>query len=298
MLTKLLYFFSFYQATNQDFSPAIQELEELPNSLNNYYQSASEQSQNYAVPTREHDCQNGYVNDQVFCPRVQSHEYAIPYKYEYPDVRTGNRGYSSLSRPPLDENESENNKYTSLIKAQGTSNEEIGTNVNTDEMQFVGEVDGNYTPLVRPPLKDNDPPRYTSLLINGQTSSDADPRDSVDKAEGSSYVNEIDDNYTPLARPLLSDNETEAYQPLIKGQKLSEEFQAGDAGRKEVESRVSYVDVVDDDYTPLARPLLSGNETEAPRYQPLIKNQNTSEAAGAAKSKEEVDELPYVDINE
>jgi hypothetical protein len=136
----------------------------------------------------------GYVierpNDPPYELPHSAHEYEYPdlsqsHQYEYPsinkkadiagrtDISTDGDGYSALIRPPLNRNESENGGYTSLIKGQQTS-ENSGTAGKEDDAgdrsSYVVPNDGNYTPLVRTPLKDNESetPRYEHLLTNGQ----------------------------------------------------------------------------------------------------------------------------------
>jgi hypothetical protein len=128
--------------------------------------------------------------------------------------------------------------------------------------------DSGYTSLVRPPNESEDN-GYTSLIgaLGGKGDTDGIPNDD----------DVIDGHYTSLARRPLNDDETEAprYQPLMKNQKTSEE--GGVTGTKDEAEELSCVDVINDDYTPLARRPSKDDEMEAPRYQHLIKDKNTSE---------------------
>ena len=55
-----------------------------------------------------------------------------------------------------------------MIKSEGMSNQEIGvrgTEMNTDEMLYANVTDDDYTPLARPPLKDEtETPLYQALI--------------------------------------------------------------------------------------------------------------------------------------
>ncbi len=154
-------------------------------------QPAPRQPQLYSIPIsipkREHEHQNDHANDrrpdvQPQSPKYelpQSHKYQYPdqppnHEYEYPDVRVVNGGYSALVRPPLNKNESENSGYTSLINCQKTREEAsvTGRKNEADRLLYVDAIDGDYTQLVRQPLKDNEneAPRYQPLLNNGQRS--------------------------------------------------------------------------------------------------------------------------------
>ncbi len=134
-------------------------------------------------------------------------------------------------------------------------------------------VDGGYSPLVRPPLSkyESENSGYTSL-INGQVSKKASVTGSKDQADRLLYVDVMDDNYTPLVRQPLKDNEAPCYQSLVNyGQKTREEASATE---RNDEGNGLYDDVIDmnGDYTPLARPPLKDNENEVPRYEPLLNN--------------------------
>ena len=135
-----------------------------------------------------------------------------------------------------------------------------------------------YSPLVRPPLSkyESENSGYTSL-INGQVSKEASATGRKDKADQLLYVDVMDDNYTPLVRQPLKDNEAPCYQSLVNyGRKIREEASATE--RKD-EGNGLYDDVMDmdGDYTPLARPPLKDNENEVPRYEPLLNNGQGSE---------------------
>ena len=288
-LSQSLYLY-FYQATNPDISPAIssEDSVKFTNHLNSHY----------ALPVLDYDRPNGNVDDRAFVVRLQSpgyerpisHKYEYPenwqgHQYEYPSLgyehvnateKTEDSGYTPLMRLPWNKYESQNGGYTSLIEGEGTvdqGKEAIGTEVNTNGMQYVGVTDGSYTPLARRPLKaaETEVPRYQPLMKDWSTSEEnVDIEKKDEAADGLPYVEVIDNDYTPLARRPLKDFETEAqrYQALIKDQKGSKEI--GGTGKIE-EDGLPYVDVIGDDYTPLTRQPLEDYETEAPRYQPLIK---------------------------
>ncbi len=138
-------------------------------------------------------------------------------------------GYSPLVRPPLSKYESENSGYTSLINGQ-VSKEASATERNdqADRLLYVDVMDGDYTPLVRQPLKDNEAPCYQSLVNNGRkTSEEASATERNDEGNGL-YDDVIDMNgdYTPLARPPLQDNENEVprYEPLLNNGQGSDEM--------------------------------------------------------------------------
>ena len=138
-------------------------------------------------------------------------------------------GYSPLVRPPLSKYESENSGYTSLINGQ-VSREASATERNdqADRLLYVDTMDGDYTPLVRQPLKENEAPCYQSLVKNGRkTSEEASATERKDAGNGL-YEDVIDMNsdYTPLARPPLKDNENEVprYEPLLNNGQGSEEM--------------------------------------------------------------------------
>ena len=139
-------------------------------------------------------------------------------------------------------------------------------------------MDGGYSPLVRPPLSkyESENSGYTSL-INGQVSREASATERKDQADRLLYVDVMDDDYTPLVRQPLKDNEAPCYQSLVNyDEKTSEEASA--TGRKD-QGNGLYDDVIDmnGDYTPLARPPLKDNENEVPRYEPLLNNGQGSE---------------------
>ena len=80
--------------------------------------------------------------------------------------------YTPLVKPSLKNNESENSCYTSLINNAKTSKKADTTakKNDTDRLSYFDAMDGHYTPLIRPQLKDNEreAPRYEPLLKNGQ----------------------------------------------------------------------------------------------------------------------------------
>ncbi len=136
------------------------------------------------IPKREHEHHNDHANDSRSDVQPQSAKYELPqshkyedpdqppnHQYEYPDVRVVNGGYSALVRPPLNKSESENSGYTSLINGQ-ISREANATERKdqADRLLYVDLIDGDYTALVRLPLKDNEVPRYQPLLNNSQRS--------------------------------------------------------------------------------------------------------------------------------
>ncbi len=138
-------------------------------------------------------------------------------------------GYSPLARPPLSKYESENSGYTSLINSQ-VSREASATEKNdqADRVLYVNTKDGDYTSLVRQPLKDNEAPCYQSLVkIGRKTSEEASATERKDEGNGL-YEDVIDMNgdYTPLARPPLKDNENEVprYEPLLNNGQGTEEM--------------------------------------------------------------------------
>jgi hypothetical protein len=138
-------------------------------------------------------------------------------------------GYSPLVRRPVSKYEHENSGYTSLINGQ-VSREASATERKdqADRLLYVDVMDGDYTPLVRQPLKDNEAPCYQSLVNNGRkTSEEASATERKDEGNGL-YDDVIDMNgdYTPLARPPLKDNENEVprYEPLLNNGQGSEEM--------------------------------------------------------------------------
>ena len=141
-------------------------------------------------------------------------------------------------------------------------------------------VNGGYSPLVRPPLSRNESENsgYTSLINGQKTSEKAGATGKKNEADTLLYVGVIDDEYTPLVRSPLKDNEYDSprYEtPLNNGNKTSEEASA--TGRKDEGDGLYEVMDMNNDYTRLARPPLKDNENEVPRYEPLLNNGQGSE---------------------
>ena len=162
----------------------------------------------------------------------QSHQYEYPsFKNTKPDIMgekdvcVEELGYSPLVRPPLKNSKSENSGYTFLIKDKKGSKKvsNMATKDEADGLSCVEALDAHYTPLVRPPLKNNESENscYTSLIKNAKTSKKADTTAKKNDADGLSYFDAMDGHYTPLVRPPLKDNEREAprYEPLLKNGK-------------------------------------------------------------------------------
>ena len=188
-------------------------MEERVNSSNILRHSASREPEDYVVPMREHDYQNGFVNVNGQ-ERIQSPQYQRPtnHGYEHPENRQsqpyeypflGNEqtnvtenaedsGYAQLIRQLRNRNESEDSGYTSLIKAEGTIDQEIGAmgiKGNEDGKQDDDNViDGHYTPLARRRLTEAQ--RYQSLIKdqNGKENSKVGVTGTREEAEGLSYV--------------------------------------------------------------------------------------------------------------
>ena len=80
--------------------------------------------------------------------------------------------YTPLVRLPLKNNDREDSCYTSLNKHEKTSTivDTTAKKNDADELSCFDAMNGYYTPLVRPPLKDNEreAPRYEPLLKNGK----------------------------------------------------------------------------------------------------------------------------------
>ncbi len=317
ILTKCLYISRFlYQVTEENTSPVVQELSEYAIPSNDS-QPAPRQPQHHSIPNRDHEYKNdrtsGAQPQSPNCELPQNREYEYPeqlpnHQYDYPDVRVVDGVYPPIVRPPLGKNESENSGNTSLINGQ--INREASATERKDQadrLLCVDVMDGDYTPLVRQPLKDNEAPCYQSLVNNGkETSEEASATERKDQADRLPYVDVMDGDYTPLVKQPLKDNEAPCYQSLVNnGRKTSEEASA--AERKD-QGNGLYDDVIDmnADYTPLARPPLKDNENEVPRYEPLLNNgqgseemnngKETSEEASATERKDQADRLPYVDV--
>ena len=178
----------------------------------------------------------------------QSPEYEVPtsHQYEYPDL-----------------SQSHQYEYPSLKS----------TEAETKEKTDVCAQDGAYSPLIRSPLNKNESENggYTSLIKTEKATDKVGSTEKNDEADGLSYGEATNGDYTPLVRPPLKDNESEdgCYTPLIKNDKTSEK--AVPTAEKNKEDQLPYVDAIDDgDYTPLAK--LKDNESKAPLYQPLLKN--------------------------
>ena len=70
-------------------------------------------------------------------------------------------GYSPLVRRPVSKYEHENSGYTSHIIGQvSKEGSATGRKDQADPLLYVEVMDGDYTALVRQPLKDNEAPRY------------------------------------------------------------------------------------------------------------------------------------------
>ena len=168
-----------------------QELSEFPNSSNTNSQTAPRQPQHSSIPKRELKYQNDDANDLTSqCLKYElpeSHKYECPmelqsHEYEYPSFgnekanKTGKYTgeYTPLVRPPLKDNEYEDPRYQPLLNYSKKTSEEASATERKDEgdglYDDVMDMNGDYTPLTRPPLKDNENevPRYEPLLNNGQ----------------------------------------------------------------------------------------------------------------------------------
>ncbi len=136
--------------------------------------------------------------------------------------------YTPLVRQPLKDNEAP--RYEPLLNNGKETSEKASATERknqADRLLYVHVMDGNYTPLVRQPLKDNEAPCYQSLVNNGgKTSEEASATER--QGEGGLYddVINMNGNYTPLTRSPLKDNENEVprYQPLLKNDEGSEEM--------------------------------------------------------------------------
>ena len=200
-------------------------------------QPAPRQPQEHSIPDRDHEYQNDGTSGlpphspKYELPQNRKYEYPeqLPnHHYEYPDVRVVDGLYSPLVRPPLGKNGSESNGYTSLINGQVSKEASAtGRKDQADRLLYVDAMDGDYTPLVRPPLKNNEAPRYQPLLnYSKKTSEEASATGRKDEGNGLyDDVIDINGDYTPLARPPLKDNENEVprYEPLLNNGKGSEE---------------------------------------------------------------------------
>ena len=151
----------------------VKRLEESANPSNSDFQPASRQIQVHGILTQGLDNQNDHVNDRTFGELAQDSQYELTdghqyecvdqlhenHQYEYPflgdkkadTTRTAvcakDNGYSPLARPSLNENETENGGYTSLIKDEKAS-EKGGTTAKngTDGLSYVDIIYSHYTP--------------------------------------------------------------------------------------------------------------------------------------------------------
>ena len=132
-------------------------------------------------------------------PEMPQYELSPNYQYEYPDQSQSNQyeypsfkntkpdimgekdvcveelEYSPLVRSPSKNSKSENSGCTSLIKDQKGSKKvsNMATKDEADGLSCVEALDAHYTPLVRPPLKNNESENsyYTSLIKNAKQES-------------------------------------------------------------------------------------------------------------------------------
>ena len=200
--------------------------------------------------TSSSDGSGGYViqpdtEDTHAPPQSPNYEVPTSHQYEYPD-----------------QSQSHQYEYPSLKT----------TEAETKEKTDVCTQDGAYSPLIRSPLNKNESENggYTSLNKTEKATDKVGSTDKNDEADGLSYGEETNGDYTPLVRPLSKDKEIEdgCYTPLIKNNKISEK--AVPTAEKDKEDELPYVDPIDGDYTPLAK--LKDNESKVPLYQPLLKN--------------------------
>jgi hypothetical protein len=239
-----------YQVTDENSSPVVEELAESANPPNNNSQPTPNQSQLYAIPKPRHEYEYVYANDRTFALQPQSPKYEIPQSptYEYPERPQSHQyEYPSLGKP--------------IIK-KTTQREADTTGIYTD----TGVMDSGYSPLVRPPVNNNESgdTGYTHLN-NFQTGKEAGATERTDKPDG--LLNAMDGEYTPLVRPSLK-NKCEDSSHQINGQKTSDE--GGASGGKNEADELLYVAAMDSQYTALARPPLKNSKSEAPGYAPLI----------------------------
>ncbi len=177
-----------------------QELSEFPNSSKNNSQTAPRQPQHSSIPKRELKYQNDDANDLT----SQYPKYELPESHKY---------------ECSEELQSHEYEYPSF------GNEKANKTGKTDVPVM---DDGEYTPLVRQPLKDNEAPCYQSLVNNGKkTREEASATERKD--EGDEFYDDVMDmngDYTPLARQPLKDNENEVprYEPLLNNGQGSEEI--------------------------------------------------------------------------
>ena len=196
------------------------------------------QPQHQSIPDRDHeyqnDCKSGVQPKTPEYELPQSHKCEYPEQlpndqYDYPDVRMVDGGSSPLVRPLVSTTESENSGYTSLINGQISKEASAtGRKDQADRLLYVDVMDGDYTPLVRQPLKDNEAPCYQPLVKNGRkTSEEASATERNDEGNGfTDDVMNMNGDYTPLTRPPLKDNENEVprYEPLLNNGQGSEEI--------------------------------------------------------------------------
>ena len=147
--------------------------------------------QHNSIPDRDYE----YQNDRTSGVQPQSPKYELPqnrkyeypeqlpnHQYEYPDIRVVDGGYSPLVRPPLSKYESENSGYTSLINGQVSKEvSATGRKDQADRLLYVDVIDGDYTPLVRQPLKDKAPCYQPLLNYSKKTSEEASATERKDE---------------------------------------------------------------------------------------------------------------------
>ncbi len=164
-------------------------------------QPAPRQPQHQSIPDRKQEYQNDRTSGvQPKTPKYelpQSHTYEYPeqlphHQYEYPDIRVVNGVYFPLVRPPLGKYESENSGYTSLINGQVSKEvSATGRKDQADRSLYVDVMDGDYTPLVRQPLKDNEAPCYQSLVNNCRKTSEE--ASATERKEGNGLYDDVID---------------------------------------------------------------------------------------------------------
>ena len=132
-------------------------------------------------------------------PQMPQYELSPDYQYEYPDQSQSHQyeypslkntkpdimgekdvcveelEYSPIVRSSLKNSKRENSGYTSQIKNQKGSEKvsNMATKDEADGLSCVEALDAHYTPLVRPPLKNNESENsyYTSLIKNAKQES-------------------------------------------------------------------------------------------------------------------------------
>ncbi|CAB4031177.1 Hypothetical predicted protein [Paramuricea clavata] len=188
---------------DENSSPVVEEMAESANPQNNNSQPTPNQIQLYTIPNPGHEYEYVDANDRTFALRPQSPKYEIPqsptyeypekpqsHQYEYPSLQreadttekytdTGvmDSGYSPLVRSPVNNNESDDRGYTHLNNVQ-RGKEEAGATEMTDKPDgLLNAMDGEYTPLVRPSLKNKCEDSSYAHLINGKKTSDEGGRE-------------------------------------------------------------------------------------------------------------------------